>query len=75
MASPCLARRLCPWPPKNRRSDALNLEVSLDRAWVEEEEVEPGTIKRSFFRQRDERLERVYKHQQESRPRAFLTLW
>ena len=35
------------------------LNVSLDRAWVEEEVVAPGNIKRSFFRERDERLERA----------------
>ena len=51
------------------------LEVSFDRAWVEEEVVGPGTIRRSFFQERDERLERVYKHPSESPPRSLLTVW
>ena len=49
------------------------LNVSLDRVWVEEEVVAPGTIKRSFFQERDERLERVYKHP--VRPKWRLALW
>lgn len=38
------------------------LNVSLDRVWVEKEVVAPGTVKRSYFQERNERLERVYRH-------------
>ena len=49
------------------------LNVSLDQVWVEEEVVTPGTIKRSFFQERDERLERVYKRPVP--PKWRLALW
>ena len=49
------------------------LNVSLDRVWVEEEVVAPGIIKRSRFQERDERLERVYKHP--VRPKWRLVVW
>lgn len=49
------------------------LNVSLDRVWVEEEVVADGTIKRSFFQERDDRLERVYKHP--VAPKWRLAVW
>jgi hypothetical protein len=51
------------------------LEVSLDRAWVEEEVTADGVVRRDFHQERDERLKRVYEHPPESPPRSLLTLW
>jgi hypothetical protein len=42
------------------------LNVPLDRAWVEEDQPAPNTLRRRFFQTRDERLERARQHPAES---------